>query len=127
MRKNTDKLTFTMENYLEAVYDLSDENPGVRLTDVASRLSVTKSTANAAIAALAGRKLVEAGHYSRIYLTHSGMTMASKIAEKHKIIRQFFLKTLNVDLGTADVDACAIEHVISDESLDAMKEFLGEE
>jgi Mn-dependent DtxR family transcriptional regulator len=128
MNKNTDtdKLTFTMENYLEAVYDLSNENAGVRLTDVAVRLDVTKSTANSAMSVLAKRKLVEAGHYRRIHLTQEGIERAVKIAEKHKIVRRFFLKALNVNLAVADADACAVEHVISDETVEAMKAFLGE-
>jgi Mn-dependent DtxR family transcriptional regulator len=119
-----DKLSFTMENYLEAVYELSRDGDGARLTDVAARLSVAKSTANIAMAALAEKGLVESGKYRRVVLTGAGCAMASEVAEKHKAIRRFFTAILNLDEKTADTDACAIEHVISDAAVEAMQGLL---
>ncbi|MDR2354901.1 MAG: metal-dependent transcriptional regulator [Clostridiales Family XIII bacterium] len=123
-----DKLTFTMENYLEAVYELSQEQEtkarGARLTDVAVRLSVNKSTASAAMTTLAEKDLIEAGRYRRIVLTEAGHDMASAVAEKHKTIGRFFTEILDLDDETADTDACAIEHVISDRAIHAMRNFL---
>jgi Mn-dependent DtxR family transcriptional regulator len=116
-----DKLTFTMENYLEAVYELSQGGDGARLTDIAAWLSVAKSTANIAMSALAGKGLVENGRYRRVYLTEAGYEMASGVAEKHKTIRRFFTAILVLDEKIADTDACAIEHVISDEAVEAMR------
>jgi Mn-dependent DtxR family transcriptional regulator len=118
-----DKLTFTMENYLEAVYELSREGLGARLTDIAARLSVTKSTATTAMSALAERGLVESGRYRRVVLTKAGYGMASEVAEKHKTIKRFFTEILDLDDKTADTDACAIEHVISDRAIQAMRNF----
>ncbi|MDR1638723.1 MAG: metal-dependent transcriptional regulator [Clostridiales bacterium] len=119
-----DKLTFTMENYLEAVYELSDDGIGARLTDIAARMSVNKSTASTAMATLAERGLIEDGRYRRIILTEAGKSMASGVAEKHKTIRWFFTEVLDLDDETADTDACAIEHVISDRSIHAMRDYL---
>jgi Mn-dependent DtxR family transcriptional regulator len=113
-----------MENYLEAVYELSQDGCGARLTDIAARMSVTKSTANTAMSSLAERGLVECGRYRRIALTHAGYGMASGVAEKHKTIRRFFTEILNMDDETADTDACAIEHVISDKAILAMRDRL---
>ncbi|MDR1531336.1 MAG: metal-dependent transcriptional regulator [Clostridiales bacterium] len=119
-----DKLSFTMENYLEAVYELSREGHGARLTDIAAQMSVTKSTANTAMAALAEKGLVEGGRYRQIVLTDTGLAMASGVAQKHKTIQQFFTEILNIDDETADTDACAIEHVISDKAVEAMRGLL---
>jgi Mn-dependent DtxR family transcriptional regulator len=75
-----DKLSFVMENYLEAVYELSEAGRGARLTDVAVRMSVNKPTANMAIAALAEKGLVTNERYRRIVLTETGHNMASAVA-----------------------------------------------
>jgi Mn-dependent DtxR family transcriptional regulator len=112
-----------MENYLEAVYELSEDGRGARLTDIAERLSVTKSTANAAMSTLSSRGLVDAGKYRRVLLTREGKKIAGAVAAKHKIIKRFFIEVLRMDEITADDDACAIEHVISDASLAAMDAF----
>lgn len=121
-----DKLTFTMENYLEAVYELSKEDRGVRLTDIAARMDVTKATANIAMSILAQKGLVTNEKYQQIYLTDAGLEMAGVISEKHHIIQRFFTAILKIDFDTADTDACAIEHVISSKSVAAMRDFLRE-
>jgi Mn-dependent DtxR family transcriptional regulator len=56
-----DKLSVTLENYLEAIFELSgrEGGAGARLTDIAERLSVTKATANAAMASLAEKGMVK--------------------------------------------------------------------
>lgn len=119
-----DKLSFTMENYLEAVYELSGESGSVRLTDVAAWMNVTKSTANTAMSILAQKGLITNEKYQQIYLTDAGLETAGIISEKHHIIQRFFTDVLRIDDGTADIDACAIEHVISGKSVTAMRDFL---
>lgn len=119
-----DKLTFTMENYLEAVYELSREDGSARLTDIAARLEVTKSTANTAMSILVQKGLITNEKYQQIYLTDAGLEMAGIISEKHHIIQRFFTEILKIDHETANTDACAIEHVISNKSVSAMHDFL---
>jgi Mn-dependent DtxR family transcriptional regulator len=121
-----DKLSTTLEGYLDAVYELSlPGKSGARLTDVAGRLGVTKSTASAAMAALEGKSLVQYGRYKHIQLTQEGEALARAITKKHETIRRFFSEVLGIDEGTADMDACAIEHVISDMAVLAMQASLG--
>lgn len=119
-----DKLTFTMENYLEAVYELSREEGSARLTDVAARMAVTKSTANAAMSILAEKGLLINEKYQQIQLTEAGLKIAGIVSEKHHIIQRFLSEILKIDSATADTDACAIEHVISHKSVAAMLDFL---
>jgi Mn-dependent DtxR family transcriptional regulator len=122
-----DKLSFTLESYLDAVCELSSGGGGARLTDIARRMNVTKSTASAAMAALAERNLILNKRYQHVRLTESGANMAIGIMRKHEIIRRFFLDALQIDEETADTDACAIEHIISDKAGASMQMFLGEE
>ncbi|MDR2447297.1 MAG: metal-dependent transcriptional regulator [Treponema sp.] len=119
-----DKLSFTMESYLDAIFELTGGGEGVRLTDLAKKLSVTKSTANAAAASLAEKGLITNERYGRIRLTDIGIQEARQITEKHRIIRVFFAEILDLDEETADKDACAIEHVISDKAARAMRSLL---
>jgi Mn-dependent DtxR family transcriptional regulator len=65
--------------------------------------------------------MVENARYRRVYLTEAGRAVASGVAEKHKTIRRFFVAFLDLDNKIADTDACAIEHVISDEAVAAMR------
>ncbi|WP_347488560.1 metal-dependent transcriptional regulator [Desulfoscipio sp. XC116] len=118
------KLTFTMENYLEAIYELSSEGTGVRLSDIAERMGVTKASTNSAMATLSKKGLIFNRKYKEIYLTPTGRKLAEFTSQKHRVVQQFFTEILNIDMAIADKDACAIEHVISDDSINAMRKFL---
>jgi len=120
------KLTFTMENYLEAIYELSSENSGVRISDISERLGVSKASVNSAMATLAEKGLVINEKYKEVFLTPAGLEKARQTSQKHRIIQKFLIDILKVDKEIADKDACHIEHVISNESIDAMKKYLEE-
>lgn len=119
-----EKLTFTMENYLEAIYELSIDGTGARISDIAERLGVTKASANSAMSTLSEKGLITNEKYREIFLTPSGRELAEFTSKKHQVIEQFFINILKVDAVIADKDACAIEHVISSDSIYAMQEFI---
>lgn len=119
-----EKLTFTMENYLEAIYELSPDGLGVRVSDIAERLGVTKASTNSAICNLSDKGLIKYEKYKEIYLTDTGLEQAKFTSGKHHVIRKFFSEILQIDSDTADTDACAIEHVISNTSILAMEDFM---
>lgn len=118
------KLTFTMENYLEAIYELSNEGTGsARVSDIAKRLGVTKASTNSAMTTLAKKGFLLNEKYQEIILTPKGKTLAEQTSHKHQVIHRFFIEILNIDSEVADTDACAIEHVISEESITAMQKY----
>ena len=117
-------LTFTMENYLEAIYELSRDGKGARVSDIAARLGVTKASTNSAVATLSEKGLIVNEKYKEVYLTPAGLELAEFTANKHHVIRQFLMAILNIEPIIADKDACAIEHVISMDSINAMQEFI---
>ena len=117
-------LTFTMENYLEAIYELSLDGDGARVSDIAEKLGVTKASTNSAMSTLAKRGLIVNEKYKEIYLTPAGRKLARATSEKHRVIRQFLINILKVDPVIADQDACAIEHVIGGESVDAIRNYI---
>lgn len=118
------KLTFSMENYLEAIYELTEGKSGARVSDIARKLGVTKASTNSAMMTLSDKGLITNEKYREIYLTPAGLNMARFTAQKHQIIREFLMHALGVDPAVADADACAIEHVISLDSVAAMKRLL---
>jgi DtxR family Mn-dependent transcriptional regulator len=119
-----EKLTFVMENYLEAIYELSEDGKGVKMTHIAKKLGVTKASTNSAMTTLAEKGLITNERYKKIFLTPLGLEIARFTYKKHHIIKDFFTKILNIDSSIADEDACAIEHVISSDSVCAMENFL---
>lgn len=119
-----EKLTFTMENYLEAIYELSNQGTGARVSDIADRLGVTKASTNSAMSTLAEKGLIVNEKYKEVFLTPAGFKLAELTSKKHHVIQQFLTKILKVDPSVAETDACAIEHVISSDSIAAMQEFM---
>jgi Mn-dependent DtxR family transcriptional regulator len=109
-----------MENYLEAIYELSVEGMGARVSDIAKQLGVTKASTNSAIKTLADKGLITNEKYGEVFLTDAGRQMAETTSRKHHIIRGFFIDVLKIDAECADRDACAIEHVISTDAVQAM-------
>lgn len=107
------------EDYLEAIYVLSKQNPVVHRIDVAKRLSVSGAAVNKAVRILLSKGLVyEDGKH--LFLTKEGENMAKEVYRRHCVLREFFL-SLGVDEQRADEDACAIEHQISDETFQAIE------
>ncbi|MDD3243489.1 MAG: metal-dependent transcriptional regulator [Eubacteriales bacterium] len=113
------------ENYLETILLLRQTNPVVRSIDVANALGYSKPSISRAMNILkaAGHVSMEAGGDLR--LTASGQALAEQIYERHRIISRFLMQTLSLPEEEASQDACRIEHVISQQTFDEMKRFVG--
>ncbi len=114
----------SMETYLEVIYNIYLEGKKIRVSDISKELGYSKPSVNRGINALSKKGYVETAPYQDIVLTDIGINYAKKIIEKHNLIKKFLLKTLNIDESVADEDACRMEHVISQEVLDAIKAYL---
>lgn len=110
------KLSQSLEDYLESIYIISLEKRIVRVKDLVNRMGVKSSSVIGALKKLSSGGYIEHEHYGHIDLTTSGEKRASKLYEKHKTLTRFFNEILNVKKETAEEDACAIEHYISDET-----------
>ena len=108
------------EMYLETIYTLSLTKTRVRSVDVAEALNYSRPSVSRAVGLLKkdGYLLMDDDGFLR--LTELGSNTAEKIYERHRILTAA-LKALGVDEESAAEDACRIEHVISDKSLDAIK------
>lgn len=109
------------ENYLETILQLSKTLPVVRSVDIANELGFKKSSVSVAMKNLRQKEHITVTDSGFIYLTESGKEIAEHVYEKHQLLKNWLL-ALGVSEETATEDACKIEHVISDESFDAIKQ-----
>lgn len=108
------------ENYLETILMLSKVRPVVRSVDIAEELGFKKSSVSVAMKNLREKEHITVTKEGFIYLTPSGREIAEMIYERHQFLTQW-LVSLGVDEKTAAQDACKIEHDISKESFEAIK------
>lgn len=111
MKKN-DRLTTSLEDYLEAILFLEEKNRVARVKDIAEYLSVQMPSVTGALKTLRGKGLVEYERNSFINLSKEGMKIARSIRKKHDILKSFLRDVLLLDDSTADDEACKIEHAI---------------
>ncbi len=110
------------EMYLETIYQLSEIMPIVRSVDVADKMGYSRPSVSRAVGVLKNAGYLEMDSDGSLHLTENGRCIASKIYSRHKILSDF-LKRVGVSEQTADSDACRIEHVISDETFEKIREF----
>lgn len=108
------------ENYLETILMLSKKLPVVRSVDISNELGFKKSSISIAMKNLREKNHITVTDAGFIYLTDSGKEIAEAVLEKHLILTSWLIK-LGVNEKTAAEDACKIEHVISKESFEAIK------
>ena len=109
------------ENYLETILLLSRQRPVVRSVDIANELGFKKSSVSVAMKNLREKEHIQVDDSGFITLTPSGREIAEMIYERHQLL-SCLLTELGVPADIAAEDACRIEHVISKESFDAIKE-----
>ena len=114
------------ENYLETILILSKKKPVVRSVDIAEELGFKKSSVSVAMKNLREKNHITVTPEGYIDLTPSGQQIADMIYERHQFLSAWLIR-LGVDPDTATSDACRIEHVISQESFEAIKKHLAPE
>ena len=121
------RMSPSLEDYLETVFKLTDDDTGVRTTDIAAELGVSKASVNQAVGLLSVRGYVRQERYGPVYLTENGKIRARAIYKRHQTIKAFLISILGVDEHTAEEDACNIEHVISKETMDRLMDYMEKE
>ena len=111
------------ENYLETILLLSKKLPVVRAVYIANELDFKKPSVSIAMKNLREKNQITVSEQGFIYLTESGKEIAEMIYERHLLISSW-LTELGVPEEIAVKDACRIEHVISKESFEAVKNYV---
>ncbi|WP_195542841.1 metal-dependent transcriptional regulator [Massiliimalia timonensis] len=115
------KIQESAENYLETVLILSERNGSVRSIDIVNELGVTKPSVSVAMKNLRENGYLFMDPSGYITLTDKGAQIANTMYERHTLLSDWLI-TLGVTPKTAVEDACRIEHVISAESFQAIKQ-----
>ena len=123
-RKQT-RVSETMEDYLEAIYHISEEEGcGVKPGLIASRLGVHKSTVTVALRHLDALKLICYSPYQEVHLTVDGFKHAESIIKRHEVFYRFLKEVLEVDDELAEKTACRMEHALPTEIVDRFVDYV---
>lgn len=112
------------EDYLETILLIYNRNGYVRSIDIANELNYTKPSVSRAMSILKKSEYITIDKKRNILLTPKGKDTAKKIYERHTLIAKYLINILGVSEETAYKDSCRIEHVISEESFQKIKEQL---
>jgi len=117
------KIQESGEMYLETILVLKNKNGIVRSIDIANHTGYSKPSVSRAMGILKDGGFIDVDKEGTITLTDFGEEVARRIYERHVILTEFFVK-LGVDSEIAAEDACKIEHDISEETFEKMKEYM---
>ncbi len=107
--------------YLETIHILSQDHPNVRSIDICRKMGFSKPSISRAMKNLKAEGYINIDGNGYITLQEKGLAIAEKIYERHRSLTDFFI-SIGVSPKTAEADACRIEHVISDETFDKIKD-----
>lgn len=111
------------EMYLETILMLKNKNEYVRSIDIAHEMNFSKPSVSRAIKILKESQLITVDQKGYIDFTDKGRQIAEKVYNRHTILTDF-LVTLGVSQKQAEDDACRLEHIISEESYQCIRQFL---
>lgn len=112
------------EDYLEAIYNLSLNDEKVKSVDIARLLGVTKPSTFRALEILSKDGYILKENYGAITITKAGKEKALQIIKKHNALKKLLTDFLGVCDSVAEIDACKIEHNLSDETAQKLFDFL---
>ncbi|MCR5736747.1 MAG: metal-dependent transcriptional regulator [Eubacterium sp.] len=111
------------EDYLETILLLSKKLPVVRSVDIANEMGFKKSSVSIAMKNLRNKEHISVTDSGFITLTESGKQIAEMVYERHQLLTEILVK-LGVPEAIAAEDACHMEHILSQESFDAIKKYV---
>ncbi len=117
------KIKESAENYLEAILMIQNKKGFVRSIDIANELSFTKPSVSVAMKGFREEGYITVDEGGNISLTEKGRSIAEQVYERHQVIAKA-LMALGVDRDTALEDSCKIEHDISCQTFEKLKEYL---
>ena len=121
--KNYD-LSASLEDYLEAIFNLTGRSNVARSKDIANLLGVSKASVTGALRVLKKKGLANYKPYDYVTLTESGKKAAAQVVRKHNILKSFFVNVLGVETDTAQQAACKAEHILGREVIERLLCFI---
>lgn len=116
-------LSSGLEDYLECIYNNIQNNGSVKAIQLSKDLNVSRASVTDALHRLAEREYINYERYGTIAITDKGVAKAKEIIEKHNILTSFFKNVLLLSDDEASENACRIEHVITQNAFNKLKEY----
>lgn len=110
MTHKTIQLSASLEDYIEAIYNIISEKQVARGKEIAALLDVSGASVTEALRSLAKKGLINYAPYEAITLTDTGRVVAQDVVHRHNALKQFFVKVLNIPEEIAEIGACRVEH-----------------
>jgi len=117
-------LSASLEDYLEAIFNIACESRIARSKDIAKSLGVSKSSVTGALRALKEKGLANYKPYDYVTLTKAGEAAAAEIARKHDILKSFFVNILGIEASIAQEAACKVEHALGPRIITRLLSFI---
>ncbi len=119
------EITHSEAHYLLSIYSMTrHQNYKLRAVDLSKELNVSRNAVSLQLKKLIEKKLLRVSDANFILLTKKGISTIEKVANKRQTMIVFFSEVLGIDLGTATLDSCKIEHLLSDEAGEALLKFV---
>jgi DtxR family Mn-dependent transcriptional regulator len=113
--KITEKLSASLEDYLEAIYHLTAGQDVARSKDIAEAMKVSRASVTGALKTLSEKGLVNYKPYGYATLTAAGQRVARRVVRRHEVLTRFFEGLLGAEATTAQAAACRAEHTLGPE------------
>ena len=117
-------LSASLEDYVEAIYRISQRKTVAHANQIAEYLGVGKSSVSWALKQLSSKDLVSYTPYEVVTLTDKGRAVAQRVAGRHEDIKEFLVRVLGMTKEVAETNACRMEHVMDKDVMGRMRCFL---
>jgi len=108
----TNNLSASLEDYLEAIFNIAKQSKIARSKDIAKLLGVSKASVTGALRLLKDKGLANYKPYGYVTLTETGQAAAAEVVRKHDVLKSFFIEVLGVEPDVAQNAACKAEHAL---------------
>ena len=124
MHKNFEKNSASKEDYLEMIYELSQKDSKFKAVDIANKMNISRASVSEALQKLAEQGYIIYEKYKPAVLTEKGLTVAKEVLQKHQVLFSFFKDFLKLTEEESQINACRIEHVITDTAFEKIKKLI---
>ncbi|MBR1680473.1 metal-dependent transcriptional regulator [bacterium] len=118
------KLSASIEDYLETIYEQLEKSHKIKAVDIAKKMNISRASVTEALQKLAQKGYIIYEKNHPIELTEKGILIAKEVMHKHRVLCDFFTKILKIAHDEAEINACRIEHVITQTAFDKIYELV---
>lgn len=110
-------LSQSAEDYLETIYILTRREPAAKTKEIAQRMKVSSASVSEMLGKLSEQEYIHYEKYRGATLTEKGLAVAKRVRRRHRLLEKFLTDILGLKRDKSHVEACRLEHIVSDESM----------